>query len=96
MVEGGHGELFTQRFTTSPLAASDALCSATPEAVAAIAADDAIAGNAAGRLTTLGARGHVLSATLDARRVLELPVGLRDDPAIPVYGRAPDARPMAT
>jgi tRNA threonylcarbamoyladenosine biosynthesis protein TsaB len=93
-VQGGHGELFVQSFGGDPLAPLDDLRSLTPEAAARAVTAELVVGSGAEALVL--ARGHGRSVdrlprAADARL---LPEGLRRLPARPIYGRAPDARPM--
>jgi len=90
----GHGELFVQSFNNDPLAATDALQSLSPEAAAAAIRAERVVGSGAEALVT--ARGYgraedALPVAADARR---LSPSLRALPARPIYGRAPDAKPM--
>jgi tRNA threonylcarbamoyladenosine biosynthesis protein TsaB len=93
-VHGGHGEIFVQSFGGDPLAPLDDLRSLTPEAAARTVTADLVVGSGAEALVL--ARGHGRSVdrlprAADARL---LPECLRSLPARPIYGRAPDARPM--
>ena len=92
---GGHGELFVQSYGGDPLRPLDALRSLAPiEAAAAVAAET---GHRLGRRGALVARARPwpgdrrLPRAADARL---LPEPLRSLPPRPIYGRAPDARPM--
>lgn len=80
VMEGGHGEAFVQRFGRSPFGAVSPLESI--ERARAIALPGPVAGN----LT-----GDALVPT--AHRAGLLPGA--DLPARPIYGRAPDAKPMS-
>ena len=93
-LEGGHGELFVQSYGGDPLAPLDDLRSLPPAAAAKVADAELVVGTGAAVL--VAARGHgraldLLPRAADARR---LPYALRNLPARPIYGRAPDARPM--
>ncbi|HEX9932436.1 MAG TPA: tRNA (adenosine(37)-N6)-threonylcarbamoyltransferase complex dimerization subunit type 1 TsaB [Allosphingosinicella sp.] len=93
-LHGGHGELFVQSYGGDPLEPLDALRS-----LAAAAAGEAV--NAplvlgSGAEALVAARGFgqwrdALPSAVDARL---LPPPLRSLPARPIYGRAPDAKPM--
>ena len=90
----GHGELFVQSFDNDPFAATDALQSLSPDAAAAAIRAERVVGSGAEALVT--ARGYgraedALPLAADARR---LGPSLRGLPARPIYGRAPDAKPM--
>ena len=93
-LQGGHGELFVQSFAGDPIAPVDALRSLAPAQAAAAARADLVVGSGAEAL--VAERGHGRWADLvpraaDARL---LPEALRSLPPRPIYGRAPDARPM--
>ena len=93
-LEGGHGELFVQSYGGDPLAPLDALRSLTPGAAAQALAADLVVGSGAEAVAAAGGRGEwrdALPAAADARL---LPEALRALPPRPIYGRAPDARPM--
>lgn len=94
-LQGGHGELFVQSYGGDPIAPADALRSLPPDEAAAAVRAELVVGSGAELLVS--ARGHGrwsadLPRAADARR---LPVELRRLPARPIYGRAPDAKPMA-
>ena len=93
-LHGGHGELFVQSYGGEPLAPLDELRSLAPEAAAQAVSAELVVGSGAEAL--VAARGHGrsidrLPRAADARL---LPEALRKLPARPIYGRAPDARPM--
>ena len=93
-LQGGHGELFVQSYGGDPLAPLDDLRSLAPQAAAAAVRAELVVGSGAEAL--VAARGHgrwreALPRAADARR---LPAGLANLPARPIYGRAPDAKPM--
>ena len=94
ILEGGHGEVFMQSFTASPLMPEGPLQSLVPAAALA----------ALGQRSAIGSMRHL--AALDSDRTLIealpraedarlLPRDLATLPARPVYGRAPDARTLA-
>lgn len=90
----GHGELFVQCYGGDPIAPLDALRSLSPAAAAASVCAELIVGSGAEAL--VAARGHgrwrdALPRAADARL---LPADLRALPPRPIYGRAPDAKPM--
>ena len=94
-LQGGHGQLFVQSFRHDPLAPSDELRSLSPNEAAAAIGAALVLGS--GSETLVSARGHgeardALPRAADARL---LPEALRTLPASPIYGRAPDAKPMA-
>jgi tRNA threonylcarbamoyl adenosine modification protein YeaZ len=94
-LQGGHGELFVQSYGGDPIAPLDALRSLPPEAAAR--SIDAVLVVGSGAQALVAARGHgewrdALPRAADARL---LPEALRSLPPRPIYGRAPDANPMA-
>lgn len=91
---GGHGQIFVQRYGGDPLLPLDELRSLVPEEAAALVATPDVYGSGADLL--IAARGHgsahdALPRAADARL---LPASLRSLPPRPIYGRAPDAKPM--
>jgi tRNA threonylcarbamoyladenosine biosynthesis protein TsaB len=94
VMEGGHGQWFVQPFAAdlSPVAGVRSLLPG--EAVAA--PGDLVVGNRADAFVALRGAGTAIAALPDARAFSRLPAAaLRDNPT-PMYGRAPDAKPMAT
>ena len=93
-LEGGHGQLFVQSYASDPLLALDELRSLLPEDAAASIGTARVHGSGAEALVTARGFGEaidVLPRAADARR---LPEALRTLPPRPIYGRAPDAKPM--
>jgi len=95
VMEGGHGELFMQPYRASPLAALAPLASLRPDAALAAAGGRAVmkrcgSGTCFSRICAFG--GAALPRAADAPL---LPPGLAALPPRPIYGRAPDAKPMA-
>jgi tRNA threonylcarbamoyladenosine biosynthesis protein TsaB len=93
-LQGGHGELFVQSYGGDPLAPLDALRSLAPDAAARSIEAPLVLGSGAEALVTARSHGEwrdVLPRAADARL---LPQQLRALPARPIYGRAPDAKPM--
>jgi tRNA threonylcarbamoyl adenosine modification protein YeaZ len=89
VLEGGHGEVFMQPFTRDPLVATADFASLPPsEAMARL--DATAVGNGV-RFLAQGGREQLP----DAADVVLLPPPLIDLPPRPIYGRAPDAKPMA-
>ena len=89
VLEGGHGEVFMQPFVRDPLVATADFASLPPsEAMARL--DATAVGNGV-RFLSDGGR----DALPDAADIILLPAALIDLPPRPIYGRAPDARPMA-
>ena len=94
VMEGGHGQWFVQPFAADLSPRAD-LRSLLPGAAAALA-DELIVGNRAEQFVALRGSGRTLAALPDARAFVHLPrAALLDQPS-PIYGRAPDAKPMAT
>lgn len=89
VLEGGHGEVFMQPFVRDPFVATADFASLPPEE--AMARLDAIAVGNGVRFLSTGGR----EALPDAANVALLPPALADLPPRPIYGRAPDAKPMA-
>jgi tRNA threonylcarbamoyl adenosine modification protein YeaZ len=93
-LQGGHGELFVQSYGGEPLEPLDALRSLAPEAAAAAIDSTLVVGSGAQSVVTARGFGEwrdVLPRAADARM---LPAALAGLPPIPIYGRAPDAKPM--
>jgi tRNA threonylcarbamoyladenosine biosynthesis protein TsaB len=94
-MEGGHGELLVQHYQRKPLRAAGAFASLSPENAGAAMRADLVAGTGAERL--IAARGYGTSFAAEARASnirLLAPEHLTLAPN-PLYGRAPDAKPMA-
>jgi tRNA threonylcarbamoyl adenosine modification protein YeaZ len=93
-LQAGHGQLFVQSFSGDPLAPVDDLRSLTPgEAAEAITASFVIGDGAQALVDTRG-YGEAIDALPRAGNVRLLPEALRAFPPRPIYGRAPDAKPM--
>jgi tRNA threonylcarbamoyladenosine biosynthesis protein TsaB len=93
-LQGGHGELFVQSFGGDPFAPLDALRSLSPEVAAAAIDAASVVGSGAEVLVLMRGSGDwrdLLPRAADARL---LPEALRNLPPCPIYGRAPDAKPM--
>jgi tRNA threonylcarbamoyl adenosine modification protein YeaZ len=93
-LEGGHGELFVQSFGGDPLAPLDALRSLAPDAAAAAAGSALVVGSGAQAVALLRGQGEWRDALPRASDARLLPFALRNLPARPIYGRAPDAKPQ--
>ena len=93
-LRGGHGELFVQSYGGDPLAPLDPLRSLPPEAAAEAIAADLVVGSGAEALVAARGHGRWSDALPRAAQARLLPDSLRSLPAKPIYGRAPDARPM--
>lgn len=93
-LHGGHGQFFVQSFAHDPLRPIDDLRSLLPEDAAAALGDGLVAGSGAEALVTLRGRGAARDALPRAADARLLPAALRGLPPRPIYGRAPDARPL--
>jgi tRNA threonylcarbamoyladenosine biosynthesis protein TsaB len=94
-LQGGHGEIFVQSFAGDPLEPTDALRSLRPEEAARVVGAFRVAGSGAEALVTARGYGDVIDLLPRAAAALTLPLPLRSLAPRPIYGRAPDARPMA-
>jgi len=95
ILEGGHGEVFMQSFSASPLAPEGPLQSLSPAAaLAALGARPGI-GNGVRHLAALDPAAILIEALPDAADARLLPAELAALPARPIYGRAPDAKTLA-
>ncbi len=93
VMEGGHGQWFVQPFA-GDLAPAAEVRSLLPDDAAALT-HDLVVGNRAEEFVARRGRGCALPALPDARAFAALPPrALFADPS-PIYGRAPDAKPMA-
>ena len=93
-IAGGHGQLFVQSFGHDPLAPLDPLRSLPPEEAAAVIRADLVLGSGAAALVAARGSGEARDALPRAADARFLPEALRALPARPIYGRAPDAKPM--
>ena len=93
-IAGGHGQLFVQSFGHDPLRPLDPLRALPPEEAASMIAADLVLGSGAGALVAARGSGEAVEALPRAADVRFLPEPLRTLPPRPVYGRAPDAKPM--
>lgn len=93
-LQGGHGQIFVQSFAHDPLAASDELRSLPPGEAAAAIESALVLGSGAEALVSARGHGEAREALPRAADAALLPESLRSLPARPIYGRAPDARPM--
>ncbi len=93
-IEGGHGEIFVQRFMDRRGIALDDLRSCVL-ADALSSPDALVLGSAAARLVAARGWGEVFEADARAATVVALASGVASLSPVPVYGRGPDARPMA-
>ncbi|HEX9954704.1 MAG TPA: tRNA (adenosine(37)-N6)-threonylcarbamoyltransferase complex dimerization subunit type 1 TsaB [Allosphingosinicella sp.] len=93
-LHGGHGQLFVQNFRHDPLETVDLLQSLLPEDAALAVRAARVAGSAAEALVSARGHGEALDALPRAADARLLPEALRSLLPRPIYGRAPDAKPM--
>jgi len=93
-LEGGHGQLFVQSFAGDPLEPIDKLRSLPPEEAALLVTAKRVVGSGAAALVNARGIGRAIDLLPRAAHALNLPPALRALPPRPIYGRAPDARPM--
>ena len=91
---GGHGEWFVEGFDAQGRSAR-VLASLPPAAAVEASTENLIAGNQAEALIATRGTGHAFPILPDARAFSLLPPGAWLQAAMPIYGRAPDARPSA-
>ena len=91
---GGHGQIFVQSFRNGPLEPTDDLRSLTPDQAASAVSAEIVLGSGADALVNARGRGRAVPALPRAAHAVLLPEALRSLPARPIYGRAPDAKPM--
>ena len=95
VLEGGHGEVFMQGFAF-PLRATAPFTSLRPEAaLAALSPDVPMFGNGVRFLAPLDATRSLSDVLPDAADAILLPSHFTTLPPVPIYGRAPDAKPAA-
>ena len=94
-LQGGHGELFVQSYGGEPLAARDDLRSLGPEDAAAAIPAALVLGSGAEALVRARGYGDWAEALPRAAHAARLPACLRNLAPDPIYGRAPDAKPMS-
>lgn len=93
VMEGGHGQWFVQPFA-GDLSPRGEIRSLLPDD-AVLIGDELVVGNRAESFVARRGMGRALAALPDARAFLRLPAALLIDQPSPIYGRAPDAKPMA-
>lgn len=93
VLEGGHGEVFMQSFDAQ-LAPLSALASLRPEVALAALGDLPAIGNGVRFLLPLDPAASLTEALPRAADALLLPAPLAALPPRPIYGRAPDAKPL--
>lgn len=93
VIEGGHGEVFMQGFTSAPFAAEAPLQSLAPaDAIAALGQRTGV-GSGVRFLAAIDATLPLISALPNAANAVLLPPDFASLPPRPIYGRAPDAVP---
>lgn len=95
-MNGGHGEWFVQDFGADGLPLGEA-ASLAPDAIRGRAHQALLAGNRAAALAALDPAlpAEVIDCSPDAGSVYLLPSALLTSALAPIYGRGPDATPMA-
>ncbi|MGE0178574.1 MAG: tRNA (adenosine(37)-N6)-threonylcarbamoyltransferase complex dimerization subunit type 1 TsaB [Sphingomonas sp.] len=93
-LHGGHGELFVQDFAGEPLAALGPVRSLAPQDAARTIVAQTVIGPAAALVVAERGGGRAIDVLPRAAEAPRLPPALRGLPPRPIYGRAPDARPM--
>lgn len=93
--EGGHGELLVQHFHRDPLRAEAEFVSLTPENAGKIMLSEVVVGEGAARLIAARGYGTCFAADARAANIRLLSPETMMLAASPLYGRAPDAQPMA-
>lgn len=91
VLEGGHGEVFMQGYSADPFTCDDVLASLKPDAAIAALDGRVAVGNG---LRWLGGEVCGVEALPDASDALLLPAAFRTLAPSPIYGRAPDAKPI--
>jgi tRNA threonylcarbamoyladenosine biosynthesis protein TsaB len=93
VMEGGHGQWFVQPFAADLSPRGDIRSLLPGDAV--LIGDELVVGNRAEPFVARRGTGRALATLPDARAFLRLPPALLIDQPSPIYGRAPDAKPMA-
>lgn len=95
VMNGGHGELFVQTFTSPTIKPLGDHVSLAPPAAAKAIDAPLVLGPAAETLVEERRAGQGIVCHPRAAHALLLPHALRTLPLRPLYGRAPDAKPKA-
>ncbi len=95
-MNGGHGEWFVAQFTAQGLPQGE-VASITPNAALSLASQPIVAGNRAEEWAAQRGGEPLQAITLlpDASHVLTMPRQLFSENLAPIYGRGPDATPLA-
>ncbi len=94
ILEGGHGEVFMQCFSYPPFAAAGAMQSLQPAAALAALGNRVGIGSGVRFLAALNPSFALIPMLPDAVDTLLLPAAFKQLGPRPIYGRAPDAKPM--
>ena len=94
VLEGGHGEVFMQPFVAEPFHATADFASLTPAAALEQLNGRAALGNGVRFLSALDAAIDARDALPEAASARLLPSAFTGLSPRPIYGRAPDAKPM--
>ncbi|MBE1526803.1 tRNA threonylcarbamoyl adenosine modification protein YeaZ [Sphingopyxis sp. OAS728] len=92
VMEGGHGQWFVQPFAADLSPRADIRSLLPDDAV--LLEDELIVGNRAEPFVARRGTGRALAMLPDARAFVRLPPAALIDQPSPIYGRAPDAKPM--
>jgi tRNA threonylcarbamoyl adenosine modification protein YeaZ len=93
-LHGGHGQLFIQSYGRDPLTPKDELRSLLPDEAAAAVTAERVFGSGAETLVSARGYGEAHDALPRAADAALLPLALASLLPRPIYGRAPDAKPM--
>jgi tRNA threonylcarbamoyl adenosine modification protein YeaZ len=94
-VSAGHGELFVAQFNRPGLLPHGPAATLAPAEAAKFTDAHIVVGSGAGALVTARGFGEAIDLLPSAADVMKLPLALRGLAPSPLYGRAPDARPLA-
>ncbi len=93
-MEGGHGQWFVQPFAADLSPRAGMRRSLVPDEAVRLA-DELVVGNRAEPFVTRRGAGRALPVLPDARAFPAAAAAALIDQPSPIYGRAPDAKPMA-
>jgi tRNA threonylcarbamoyladenosine biosynthesis protein TsaB len=93
-LDGGHGQLFVQTFGEEVMRPLDLLRSLMPAPAAALIRARRVAGSGSPALVAARGSGEAIDVLPRAADARLLPCALRSLPPRPIYGRAPDAKPV--
>ena len=93
--EGGHGELLVQQYRQNPFRAESGFASLDPVSAGKAMRAEMVVGEGAARLIAARGYGTYFPAEARAANVRLLPPEAMTLAPTPLYGRAPDAKPMA-